>query len=613
MNNILLTVFCSFAATAAGAFSFLFWRYRTAIIPLRNENAALQRRQLHYELLTALTQNIGTNYETGVLIRNALMMIALSMQAGHASLARFNREDNTLIIEHEWSDPKLKPFPRAKINFSKESILYETFMIKGDVYLICNKLDLQSKLIKELALDGLRSCIFVPIIIAGNIWGIMTIGRHSDETEWKKKDARGMILTAGAMVSLLVKAEAEKALIEAKEQAQSSDRAKTNFVSRMSHEMRTPMNAIIGMATIAKNSDDQSRVKYCLSRISEASLHLLGIINDILDMGKIEAGKFELSPVEFELLKMLKHVKSMIEFRINEKCQEFVFNPAPNLPFCVIADEQRLIQVLINILSNAVKFTPENGIINFDVQVTDTPPIIRFRIKDTGIGIKEDQKNHLFSPFNQADSSITRRFGGTGLGLAISKNIIEQMGGSISLESEYGKGAVFTIDLPLEEGKRLKEEINAKKKVDFNDLDNIFYGKVILVAEDIEINREIIQLLLEDTCIAIDYAKDGLDAVRMFRADYQKYDLILSDIHMPEMDGFQATKKIREFEAELYASSAQRRQVPIIAMTANVFREDIEKCIAAGMNDHIGKPVEISELIRKLQKHLFTAGKSASY
>jgi PAS domain S-box-containing protein len=530
------------------------------------------------------------------------------------------------------------------------------------------------------------------------------------------------------------KRELERELITAKEQAEQSNLAKSNFLARMSHEMRTPMNAIIGMTTIAQSSRDQEKMEYCLSKINEASIHLLGVINDILDMSKIEAGKFELSYSEFDFEKMLQRVTNVMNFRLDEKKQNFIIRIDHHVPRSIIADEQRLAQVLTNLLSNAGKFTPEAGSIALAVKkLADRGDLctLRIEVADTGIGISPEQQGRLFSLFEQADGSIARKYGGTGLGLAISKSIVELMGGEIWVESELGRGSTFVFEITVERGKDQGEKpagarweklrilavddspevldyfldfaesmgihcttaaggaeayelleasaenpfdlvftdwrmpgmngIELTKKIkqnigrhivvimisaaewsvieneakeagvdgfipkplfpsvivdcintrlgaiqpetsrtgeDRETRDNIFTGFRVLLAEDVEINREIVLTLLEDTGIAIDCAENGSEVLGQFRQNPSAYDLILMDIHMPEMDGFEATRKIRALDVP------EAKTIPIVAMTANVFREDIEKCLAAGMNDHIGKPIDIEVLMEKLRQFL---------
>ena len=395
--------------------------------------------------------------------------------------------------------------------------------------------------------------------------------------------------------------------------------SKSTFLSNMSHEMRTPMNAVIGMTEIAKATEDQERIKYCLDKIDNAAGHLLGVINDILDISKIESGKFTLSPTEWVFDVLMQRVANVVNFKVDEKHQILTIIVENDVPVSIIADQQRLAQILTNLLSNAIRFTPDEGEIGLRVRMIeqdDTHCTLQFAVKDNGIGIPEVKQASIFQSFEQADASISRRFGGTGLGLAICKSIIEAMRGSIWVESEEGQGSTFFFTIrvgkgvsteancPDESTERIKESIqhtqkSAETTFGNDSLQDIFAGRHVLLAEDMEINSEILAALLADTGITLDFAWDGRQAFEMFAAHPDKYDLIMMDINMPDMDGYGATQAIRNIQDIERAAT-----IPIIAMTANVFREDIEKCLDVGMDDHIGKPVELEDVISKLRKYL---------
>jgi signal transduction histidine kinase/CheY-like chemotaxis protein len=383
--------------------------------------------------------------------------------------------------------------------------------------------------------------------------------------------------------------------------AEAASRAKSEFLSNMSHEMRTPMNAIIGMVGIGRASNDIEKKEYCLSKIEEASRHLLRVINDILDMSKIEARKFTLNDGDFTFGEMLHQIMTVNEPRAVEKEQLFEVVIDPAIPGHLKGDDQRLAQVVTNLLANAMKFTPEKGSIRLEVRLLDRRVgrcTLEFRVTDNGIGISAEQQDELFVSFQQADTSITRRFGGTGLGLAISKEIVTMMDGEIGVQSEPGKGSTFffTVQLAYEETKDAKED---RTLILFSgDEKGCFEGHTILLAEDVEVNREIVSALLEPTLLDIVSAENGAEAVHLFGENPGRYEMIFMDVQMPEMDGLEATRTIRAMDIP------QARTVPIVAMTANVFREDIERCLAAGMNDHVGKPLDFDEVLGKLDHYL---------
>ena len=388
-----------------------------------------------------------------------------------------------------------------------------------------------------------------------------------------------------------------KLLEEAVKEANAASRAKSDFLSAMSHEIRTPMNAIIGMTTIARREKDLERINYALEKIETASTHLLGVINDILDISKIEENKMELSCINFNLNKMIDRVCNVVLNKMLDKHQHFSLEIDPDIPKILFGDDQRLAQVIVNLLSNATKFTPEHGNITFItklISVKNDKCVIQMLIKDSGIGITQEGQKKLFSKFHQAEAGTSRKYGGTGLGLAISKSILEMMEGEIWVESELEKGSSFFFTVTLGIPRNIEGDTSSLESYEEND----FSGKVILLVDDVDINLEIVSTLLEPTGIIIETAVSGIIAIELFIANPDRYDLIFMDIQMPGLDGMEATKMIRAINTPKAAS------IPIIAMTANVFKEDIEQCLDAGMNGHLGKPINIDDVMEILSQHL---------
>ena len=381
--------------------------------------------------------------------------------------------------------------------------------------------------------------------------------------------------------------------------ATAENKNKSVFLANMSHEIRTPLSAIIGMTQIGLSSDTTEKKDQCFAKVNEASTHLLGVINYILDLSKIEANKFELSTVDFNFTKMLGRVENIVKYKVEAKHLELTIDIDPSIPKTMHGDDQRLTQVVTNLVGNSIKFTPDFGKISIRARLIKKEGAectILVSVRDNGIGMKKEQQQKLFASFQQANSDISRTYGGTGLGLAISKSLVELMGGTISVESEENIGSTFTFTVKLLEVATSENEDN-----DFHqNIDDIFKGFNLLLVEDIELNREILMTLLAPTGINISIAENGRQAVREFETNAGKYDIVLMDVQMPVMGGLEATTEIRSM------TSPYAKIVPIIAMTADVFKEDIDKCRRAGMDGHLGKPINMDAVIATLKRHLLS-------
>ncbi|WP_428898362.1 PAS domain S-box-containing protein [Parelusimicrobium proximum] len=440
----------------------------------------------------------------------------------------------------------------------------------------------------EETLDSVRTPIYDSI---GNIVGLLGFARNVTARVKIESELRNTQIN----------------LEQAVNDANRANEHKGEFLARMSHEIRTPMNAIIGLTNIVQNKlgtdkcvadSELDDIKIKMGQIESSSQHLLGLLNDILDISKIEAGKIELTEDSTDLNRLLSTVAAIIKPRCEEKNINFDVRVDAFNPSSFTTDPLRLRQVLINLLGNAVKFTPELGSIVFAVnklEHKDGKDLIRFSVKDNGIGIAKEALEQIFKPFEQGGGMVSQKYGGTGLGLAISERIVALFGGHIEVVSELGKGSDFTFQIWLKED----EDTAAETEVSEKNIENRFKGKKALLVDDVEINRMIVNALLEPTGIEIDEADDGEKAVEMFKNSPEgTYDLILMDIQMPNMDGYEATSAIRKLDRK------DASKVVIVALTANAFKEDIDKAAAHGMNDHITKPVEIERLSEILFKYL---------
>ncbi len=371
--------------------------------------------------------------------------------------------------------------------------------------------------------------------------------------------------------------------------ADCANEAKSSFLSRMSHEIRTPMNGIMGLCGMAQRSNDITKIREYLGNIDTASQHLRHLVDDVLDIAKIESGKVYLEYIDINLENELEQIEKIIQPQYYAKKQKFTARLNPDIPPDLLCPSVHLRQVIINLLSNAIKFTPEGGNIRLEARLLETTGNkcnLEWRVKDDGIGIDKENSKKIFDAFEQSDVSTTRQYGGTGLGLAISKQLVKMMGGAIRVESAPGQGSEFIFNIWAEKSSAAPQPGISKEQMDAP-LD--LAGKHILLVEDSELNQIVCEDLLTSHGASVAIANNGKAGLDAWLANPEKFDAILMDIQMPVMDGYEATRQIR-------AAEGGKGRVPIIALSANVFMEDIEKCLKAGMDAHLGKPMDIEKI-----------------
>ncbi|MDR2591761.1 MAG: response regulator [Chitinispirillales bacterium] len=706
---------------------------------IREQGELLKIRLEQQELISELSRGFISSGDSEMLVREAIAKLGRYHDVSLVFVFSLDYERKDTGLAYHWCADEATPRMSISNLFVYLTSIFPEHLPDGDTLpiVVCNDTAVSHEpVFQALYAINVRAVIGAPLYVEGRLWGVVCVEQNFTPRNWTKREQEFVSVTASTIAGVIMRDIYTIKLKEALHKATEASKAKGEFLSNMSHEMRTPLNAITGMTAIGKSAKDMERKDYALGKIQDASTHLLGLINDILDMSKIEANMLRLSAVEFSFEKILKRVAELVNFKVDEKQQKFTVRIDNAIPDSLFGDDQRLVQVIINLLGNAVKFTPENGSISLETRFLGEENnicTIEISVSDTGIGISPEQQKHLFQSFQQADGSTVRKFGGTGLGLAISKNIVEMMGGKIRIESEIGKGSKFIFTICMKRGTAKKRSL-AASGVDLNNIrilavdddpdileyfdetarffgvhcdtaasgeealdlinlrgayhicfvdwkmpgmdgiqlahelktrrasvntfvimisaaewstieddakkagvdkfmskplfqstiadiiheylgddktrsetaqgeeshvpENTFAGRCVLLAEDVEINREIVLALLEPTELSIDCAESGAEAVRLFTQSPDKYDLIFMDVQMPGMDGYEATRLIRAMDF------SRAKTVPIVAMTANVFQEDIEKCLNAGMNNHIGKPLDLDEVLDKLRKYL---------
>ena len=442
---------------------------------------------------------------------------------------------------------------------------------------------------------------FILLLFAGLFYSISRLSLADQKAEYEKRKNELHLQTMKEMEVVNQKLKkAKNVATEALQTAENANKAKTDFLSNMSHDIRTPMNAIIGITSLIRHdAGNKAKVIEYADKIDSSSQHLLGIINDVLDMSKIEAGKTVFKYSDFSILDLVQELNTIFHTQIYEKQQTLTIIKENIQHEWVNGDQVHLIQIFSNLLSNAVKYTQEGGEIQFFVEECETKSSVyakyRFLVSDNGLGISADFKEIIFDPFTRAENSVTNKIQGTGLGMAITKNLVEAMGGTIDVESELGQGSCFEVLLDLKIAEDRTVALAVQEETDEQD-GNILQGMRFLCAEDNELNAEILTELLKIEGAECTICENGEEILKAFEQSAPgDYDMILMDIQMPVMNGYEATKEIRRSSHEL------AKTIPIIAMTANAFSEDIQHSLTAGMNAHVSKPVEMTVLEKTIR------------
>ena len=449
---------------------------------------------------------------------------------------------------------------------------------------------------------------FILLLFAGLFYSISRRSLAEQKAEYEKRNNEIQTQAMKEMEESNKKLKKAKDITtEALQTAENANKAKTDFLSNMSHDIRTPMNAIIGMTSLIRyDAGNKDKVIEYADKIDISSQHLLGIINDVLDMSKIEAGKTVFKYNDFSILNFIQEINTLFQSQIDEKKQTLTIIKENIRHEWVNGDQVHLMQIFSNLLSNAVKYTQEGGKIQFLVEECETKSSVyakyRFLVSDNGMGMSADFKETIFDPFTRAESSMTNKIQGTGLGMAITRNLVKAMGGTIDLESELGQGSCFEVLIDMRIAEERTIALAAQEEIDEQD-DNILQGMRFLCAEDNELNAEILMELLKIEGAECIICENGERVLETFEQSAPgDYDMILMDVQMPVMNGYEATKAIRRSSHELAMT------IPIIAMTANAFSEDIQHSLAAGMNAHVSKPVEMKVLEKTIRSIKFGGG-----
>ncbi|MCH7401336.1 histidine kinase N-terminal 7TM domain-containing protein [Belliella kenyensis] len=577
---------------------------------LQKANADLRRNEQMLKSIAQATKELLSNSDFSTATQNAITIIGKGSSVDRAYLFENSEDDFGNIYSSqrfEWStddvpaeinNPELQNLP---MDIYGDAVL---FLAENKIYqAIVSQLE-DEDIKKLLESQKIKSILLIPIFVEDYFWGYVGFDDCKNERIWSEAEAALLLSFADSISNAIERKNLEQNLVQSMQKAKEASVAKSEFLANMSHEIRTPLNGVIGFSDLLmRTSLDQTQRNY-LKSITQSGNLLLELINDILDFSKIEAGKLELNPVELNLKELAEESMTVIKPQVEEKNLKLILSLDQELPKYVLLDIIRIKQILMNLLSNAVKFT-EKGEIELAIQVNELDQrsqtvSLTFIVKDSGIGISKEKEKVIFDAFAQEDSSTTRKYGGTGLGLTICNKLLELMDSRLELETQVGMGSkfYFTIQAVVKESEMIIHDdrsIQHELSVDTGFLKNKSFK--ILLADDNPVNMLLAKTIVRNVVpsASISEARNGLEAVELFKL--HKPDLIFMDIQMPEMSGYEATQEIRRIEKDT--------KTPIIALTAGTVKGEYERCLEAGMDDYLSKPILVSDISAMLGKYLF--------
>ncbi len=562
---------------------------------IKRAERAIDEQLKQQQLMADIARSFISTTDIEAALLESLEAIGKFLSCYRVVLCLYDEQVDIIRNDYEWANLEAGAAirPKVGVEYTKTKAFYPRTAVEKRPYAILVREDFVHHAHLETDKKA-QSILLMPLYVDGAFFGAVEIFRSEEDYEWREGEIQLITLAVSTYAAFFSRQHIAENLVQALQAAEAANAAKSAFLANMSHEIRTPLNAIVGMTNIAMREAISPKAKESLVKVKSASDVLLDIINNVLDMSKIEAARLELARDYFELKEVLENLFNVVSVRANEKHQRITISVAKSVPGSYYGDALRLTQIMTNLIYNAIKFSGERKEIKVDIALAAQEHKrikLSIAVKDPGVGINEEQMQRLFRPFEQGDQRTVRRYGGTGLGLAIAKDIAGLMEGDITAESTPGKGSTFTALLWLDVAPLQPKQGHVRSDGD-EPLE--LQGKHILLVEDVAVNREIVQALLEPTHVQIDEAADGLMGVELFRQNPGKYGMILMDIQMPEMDGYSATREIRGMDNE----------IPIVAMTAHAFKEDVEKSMAAGMNSHIIKPIDVKVLYEKVRQYM---------